>query len=451
LGQEVFPAPGQQPALAGPGPLRRAAQESGRLYPTALPDQRCQAGGQVKPISAEDFVGALPVEHYLDSCLAGEPEDPVLRVDPRAAERFILAVDQGIEVCEKLFGYGPDLVRHGPGGLCHEIDPALLADRRIVGHVAEGVQVQVLAAEFPHGQDDGRRVDAARQSSAHRHVAAEVQPHVLEEKLAGPPGGLLKRDVRPGRQINVPVADRFRRVEPVQRDLQVVGGWNLSHAFQKRLAAVIGVAVAEILIEPLRVDPPWPTGKFKQDLQLGGEREPPVDFHIVERLDAEEITGEQEAALLRVQNGKREHAHQSGQGRSAPPGTGSQQHLRVRAGVERVPESFELLAKLEVVVDLAVEDDVVAPVRAGHRLSAGLRQVDDGEPPVRQRRLGIRQVVSPVPGQPHAAAGVQQVPVVVRAAVRQLLQRERDERAIHAIGGGHEHPGDPTHAPLEPS
>ena len=67
----------------------------------------------------------------------------------------------------------------------------------------------------------------------------------------------------------------------------------------------------------------------------------------------------------------------------APRLVGVDDDLGVAAGAEAVAERLELGAQLDVVEDLAVEDDPQRAVLVGQRLLAG-RQVDDGQAGVRQ-------------------------------------------------------------------
>jgi len=55
-------------------------------------------------------------------------------------------------------------------------------------------------------------------------------------------------------------------------------------------------------------------------------------------------------------------------------------HLGVGVGMEAVTFGKQLFAELDVVVDLAVEDDPERAVLAGHRLESLVREVDDGKP-----------------------------------------------------------------------
>src|SRR5207245_8644768 len=60
-------------------------------------------------------------------------------------------------------------------------------------------------------------------------------------------------------------------------------------------------------------------------------------------------------------------------------------------GAEDAPRSLELLAQLEVVVDLAVDDDVQAPVRRGHGLRGRGGQIDDAQATMSQHhRIAAR-------------------------------------------------------------
>src|SRR5581483_11948157 len=61
----------------------------------------------------------------------------------------------------------------------------------------------------------------------------------------------------------------------------------------------------------------------------------------------------------------------------------------VGVAAEALAFRLELVAQLPEVVDLAVEHDDVAAVGRMHRLVAGLREVDDGEPAEPQARLAF--------------------------------------------------------------
>jgi hypothetical protein len=64
--------------------------------------------------------------------------------------------------------------------------------------------------------------------------------------------------------------------------------------------------------------------------------------------------------------------------------------LRVARRAEAVPPPFERCPQLEVVVDLAVLDDLDRPVLVPDRL-VSTAEVDDGEAPRRQRDRPVHQ------------------------------------------------------------
>ncbi len=80
-----------------------------------------------------------------------------------------------------------------------------------------------------------------------------------------------------------------------------------------------------------------------------------------------------------------------------------------------VTSAGELLSKLDVVVDLAVEDDDELAVGGGHRLPALGRQVDDGQPAVAETETAVG---------PERA--------VVRTTMRQQIDEPPPALAIHA-------------------
>ena len=129
-----------------------------------------------------------------------------------------------------------------------------------------------------------------------------------------------------------------------------------------------------------------PAGQHRELLDLGGEREEPVGREpVVERLDAEPVARGKDRPGLAVVEHEREHAVEPVQAVPPPLGVGVEEHLGVGAGVKGMAGGLELGAQLAVVVDLAVVDDPVAAVGRAHRLVAGRREVEDGEPAVAER------------------------------------------------------------------
>src|SRR5262249_30407159 len=67
------------------------------------------------------------------------------------------------------------------------------------------------------------------------------------------------------------------------------------------------------------------------------------------------------------------------------------QDFGVRLRSEAVTLRFQLAPQRAVVIDLAVERDGETPVRRGHRLGAGIREIDDREAAVREPDPSIRR------------------------------------------------------------
>ena len=98
--------------------------------------------------------------------------------------------------------------------------------------------------------------------------------------------------------------------------------------------------------------------------------------------------------------------------------------FRVGPGAERMPAGAQLIAKLHVIVNLAVERDPDRPILVGQRLAAAL-QVDDGEPaghhPERAVRVEPALIRAPVE---HGLRHPVQQRLVDGGAVETILARD---------------------------
>src|SRR5207302_3299551 len=80
-----------------------------------------------------------------------------------------------------------------------------------------------------------------------------------------------------------------------------------------------------------------------------------------------------------VPDGEGKHPVELREAVSSVCGIGRQNHFRVRLGAEVIPAADEFLFQFDIVVDLAVVGDRVAP-QVMHRLGRRVAEVDDGEP-----------------------------------------------------------------------
>ena len=116
----------------------------------------------------------------------------------------------------------------------------------------------------------------------------------------------------------------------------------------------------------------------EERLQLRAEDEAARRGRVVHRLDAEAIAGDEELVALAIPDGEAEHAGERVDAGGAALFVEVHDGFGVAGGLERVAARQEAFTQRAVVVNLAVEDDPVAPIAAGDRLLAA-RQIDDRE------------------------------------------------------------------------
>ena len=123
----------------------------------------------------------------------------------------------------------------------------------------------------------------------------------------------------------------------------------------------------------------------RQGAELRGEAKLAVFVPVVERLDAEAVARQDQPPLAPVPDRHGEHAAQARGEVESVLLVEVDDHLGVAVAREAVPLRLELGAQLAVVVDLAVLDDLQAPVLVRERLVAGV-EVDDRESAARRYR-----------------------------------------------------------------
>src|SRR5919201_2231628 len=158
---------------------------------------------------------------------------------------------------------------------------------------------------------------------------------------------------------------------------------------------------------------------MNESLDFGGERQSLVGARVIKRLDAEKIACEQQQLAVAVQQSKGKHSHKTLKRLHSPLAIGSQQHLRIGAAAKLMSELLEFTAQLEVVVDLAVVDDMQAAVCSAHWLPAGLAQIQDRKPAVNQDQFRIASGGGPPLHALRFTVAVEKVSIVVGAAMPQ--------------------------------
>ena len=161
------------------------------------------------------------------------------------------------------------------------------------------------------------------------------------------------------------------RLDPTDRPVQRGG---LGHVLEQQV--VLQCGGVEIAVDAAQAQ----RGReFEEALLLAGERDARRALRHEQRLDPERVARDEQHPVPGVPDREGEHAAQPGHGGRAPVVVGGHDRLGVALGGERRPQVRELGPQLQVVVDLAVEDDRVTIVGVAQRLVRVL-DVDDRQP-----------------------------------------------------------------------
>ena len=83
---------------------------------------------------------------------------------------------------------------------------------------------------------------------------------------------------------------------------------------------------------------------------------------VIERFDPERVTGEGEAFFPGVPNGKGKHAVETGKAVDSIFRPGLEENFRIGLGAEGRSTGLQIPAKFQIVVDLAVKNNVPASI-----------------------------------------------------------------------------------------
>ena len=152
---------------------------------------------------------------------------------------------------------------------------------------------------------------------------------------------------------------------------------------------------------------------LQKGLDLRREQDVPVGDRVVERLDAEVIAGDEHGLPVPVVHEKRKHPVQAFHAFGPVLRVHRQNDFGIGCRAERMAPGLKFRAQLDVVVDLAIEDD--SQWARGHGLCAR-GQVDDGEPLVIE-----------------ADGSVDVAAFAVRAAMANRIGHVREHGALHGL------------------
>src|SRR5882762_1010632 len=124
----------------------------------------------------------------------------------------------------------------------------------------------------------------------------------------------------------------------------------------------------------------------KNGLQLRTKMKVHAGAANVHGFDAHSVTREHQPLPGLTPNRNCKHAAQTGKASNIPLEKGAQHKLGIAIRAEMIPGPLQLLSKLDVVVDLAVEKDNGVTVRAFKGLVPGCK-VDDSQPNRAERNV----------------------------------------------------------------
>ena len=361
--------------------------------------QGVHVAGEILLVAAQSLVGPLPVQQHRHPVLAGQAKDIPLCVLAGTAHRQLVVPDKRRQLAHEAVHRRLHHVAVHAGGLDHLRGIGPLVGRGAGKAAGEGVVVRILAQQLAGDADDGAGIQAAGQTRAHRHVAAHAQPHRIHQQLtemrehfafirnrrssAG-----LQRPVVPdpplqGVDIHLHRLARQQLLDIVEHGLAIT--------IQASTLVVRGTHQTQFVVIQRQ------SGMLQQRLVLGGEGKKCSVATKQKWLFPIAITGTKQHPARAVVQGKGEHAVEALQTIRTPALVGLQQHLGVGMGAEHHPSRDQLGAHLQVVVDLTVvsQDEITTGI--GHRLRAGLGQVQDGQAAVaKTHRPARRQCSLPV-------------------------------------------------------
>ncbi len=321
-------------------------------------------------VAGEHLVATVAGEHHLH-LRRGQFGYQVHPERVRIA-RFIHVPDQSRKQAHHV-GLRHALAMPRPPALGHLPCPRQFVVLRVAHADREGIhRIARLVGQHPRHQ---RRVDAAAQERADRHVGNGVREH----RFAQSPLRLAQQRL----VILLPLL--AVRQFPVALDAQLlvleherVPRRQLPDPLEQR-ALVGNVAERHVVKERLEVGLGRGEPRREDRLDLRGEREDAWKPGEEERLLPEPVARREQPLARRIPDREGEHSAQRLHAPVAVPLVEREEDLGIAGRPEAETIALELGAQLPVVVDLAVEGDVDAAV--GHRLlSAG--KVDDAQPPV---------------------------------------------------------------------
>ncbi len=250
---------------------------------------------------------------------------------------------------------------------------------------ANGKGLYGAGRQLRHGSNHGAGIHSTAQEGAKGHITVHPDPHGFIQQFAKPPDAVLLALIVIRFKAHVPVAAFLRRLAGLHGQdvtwLQLVDALNdafIARRGEKR----------EQVSHRCPVEVPLHLRQLQQALELGGEYQPPGNFAIEQRFDAQAIPGQHQALAAVIPEGKAKHPAQLVNAVRTVFFVEVDDNLGIGLRVECVAPALQLRAQFPVVVDLPIEHDLNAAILIGHRLMTGL-QIDDTQPAHAQANRSI--------------------------------------------------------------
>ncbi len=221
-------------------------------------------------------------------------------------------------------------------------------------------------------------VDAPRQKHPHRHVRSKAKPNRLTQQAINPLDRLLLGKSRLRLVLEPPIRPRFAHFT-ITHDQHVP---RQHHAHMPIDRSRRGDDhPRQVVQQGLAVDVRRSVMDGQQTLDFRGKPKLVRQLRVIQRLLARPVPGKQKLALATIPDSQREHSPKPRDEIRSQLLVKMNNHLGIARRPERMSSAGQLIAKLAVVVNFAIENSYDRPILIGDRLAAAW-QVDDGQPAV---------------------------------------------------------------------
>ena len=243
-----------------------------------------------------------------------------------------------------------------------------------------------------HERHHRRRIHAARQERAHRHIRDHAQANCLLKQPAQLTARIFvihRLAVRvSGGQVPILLHAHTASL-PCER----MPGQQCMHTGQhgvRRRHRIEG----EIVVQCLQIKLAWCEPACQQALQLGGNCQPAHALGPVQRFDTQAVPRCKQLLFIYVPDCESKHAAQTLHALRTPAAIRGQHHLGIALRLKLFAAAFKLRSQLAKVVDLAVVHNHHPAVSGMHGHVTGRRKIDDGKARA-GHRYGRTAIASP--------------------------------------------------------